>query len=97
VDCILLENVTPGRSGWAAWSAELADTARKRYAQTKALRAQDVIANDQRLEEKARTKLADLGAHSQHTDPQVLDKKRQVIEAALERARAKRETQTPQK
>jgi hypothetical protein len=27
----------------------------------------------------------------------VLDKKRQVIEAALERARAKRETQTPQK
>jgi electron transport complex protein RnfB len=97
VDCILLENVTPGRTGWAAWSAELAATARTRYAQTTILRAQDVIANDQRLEEKARTKLSDLGAHSQHTDPMVLDKKRQVIEAALERARAKRETQTPQK
>jgi electron transport complex protein RnfB len=97
VDCILLENVTPGRTGWAAWSAELADTARKHYAQTKILRAQDVIANDQRLEEKARTKLSDLSAHSQHTDPKILDKKRQVIEAALERARAKRETQTPQK
>ena len=97
VDCILLENVTPGRTGWAAWSAELAIKARQRYAQTTILRAQDVIANDQRLEEKARTKLSDLSAHSQHTDPKILDKKRQVIEDALERARAKRETQTPQK
>jgi electron transport complex protein RnfB len=36
-------------------------------------------------------KLADLAAHSQHTDPAVLDKKRSVIEAALARARAKRD------
>ena len=35
-------------------------------------------------------KLADLAAHSQHTDPLILDKKRLVIEAALARARAKR-------
>jgi electron transport complex protein RnfB len=97
VDCILLENITPGRTGWAAWSAELADTARTRYAHTKLQRAHDAIVSDQRLEEKARTKLSDLSAHSQHTDPKVLDKKRQVIEAALERARAKRETQSPQK
>ena len=42
-------------------------------------------------EEKARIKLADLAAHSLHTDPAMLDKKRAVIEAALARARAKRD------
>jgi Na+-translocating ferredoxin:NAD+ oxidoreductase subunit B len=35
-------------------------------------------------------KLADLTAHSQHTDPAVLDKKRAVIEAAMARARERR-------
>jgi electron transport complex protein RnfB len=39
-------------------------------------------------------KLADLAAHSQHTDPATLDKKRSVIEAALARARAKRDAST---
>lgn len=32
VDCISLEVVTPGRSGWSAWSAVQADAARRRYA-----------------------------------------------------------------
>ena len=45
------------------------------------------------LEAKARMKFADLEAHSLHTDPAVLDKKRAVIEAALARAKAKREAQ----
>lgn len=97
VDCILLENVTPGRTGWNAWSADLANAARTRYEKSKRWRVRDAADNDVRLEEKARTKLSDLSAHSQHTDPQVLDKKRQVIEAALERARLKREAQPPQK
>jgi electron transport complex protein RnfB len=35
-------------------------------------------------------KLADLASHSLHTDPVVLDKKRQIIEAALARARARK-------
>ena len=46
--------------------------------------------HDRALEAKARMKLDDLAAHSLHTDPAVLDKKRAVIEAALERARLKR-------
>jgi electron transport complex protein RnfB len=37
-------------------------------------------------------KLADLASHSLHTDPVVLDKKRQIIEAALARARARKST-----
>ena len=91
VDCILLENVTGSSSGWEAWSADLAATARHRYASFANRRLKEAHEHALRLEEKAKMKLADLPAHSQHTDPVVLDKKRAVIEAALERARAKRE------
>jgi electron transport complex protein RnfB len=90
VDCILLENVSGTATGWSAWPQTWADTARKRYEFASYRRNRDVGENAKRLEEKALTKLADLPAHSQHTDPVVLDKKRAVIEAALARARAKR-------
>jgi electron transport complex protein RnfB len=90
VDCILLENVSGTATGWSAWPQTLADTARKRYEFASYRRTREVGENEKRLEEKARTKLADLPAHSQHTDPAILDKKRAVIEAALARARAKR-------
>jgi hypothetical protein len=53
-------------------------------------KARDATAHAEKLEKKAEMKLADLAAHSQHTDPLILDKKRLVIEAALARARAKR-------
>lgn len=92
VDCILVEDVTGSATGWNAWSPEQADHARLRYTDGAERRARETSENAQRLEEKARAKLADLPAHSQHTDPVVLDKKRAVIEAALERARAKRES-----
>ena len=89
VDCIKLENVTGTATGWDAWTPAQADLARKRYEFhiTKAKR--DDHENTIRLEGKARMKLADLSHHSQHTDPDILDKKRAVIEAALARARAK--------
>lgn len=90
VDCILLEN-TGEATGWAAWSPELAATARDRYEFRSWRRTREEAEHAMRLEEKARMKLADLAAHSQHTDPAILDKKRAVIEAALERARKKRE------
>jgi electron transport complex protein RnfB len=95
VDCILLEKVSAEATGWDAWSHEEAETARKRYAFHSARRIRDEAENDKRLEEKARMKLADLPAHSQHTDPEVLDKKRAIIEAALERARQKRQNIEP--
>ncbi len=91
VDCIELENVTAAATGWAAWSRPQADRARERYAFSSYKRNRDVGENDERLEEKARIKLADLSQHSQHTDPAILDQKRAVIEAALARARAKRD------
>ena len=91
VDCIELENVTGSATGWAAWSRPAADLARSRYEFNSYRRKRDEGENAKRLEEKAQMKLADLSRHSQHTDPLVLDKKRSVIEAALARARAKRD------
>jgi electron transport complex protein RnfB len=92
VDCIVMENASGAATGWDAWSAGQAATARKRYEFSSYRRKRDEGEHDKRLEEKARAKLADLPAHSHHTDPVVLDKKRAIIEAALERARARRET-----
>ena len=90
VDCILLENASEQRTGWAAWSQQQANTAKERYAfhvvNVQALKRK----NNEKLEKKALEKLADLPAHSQHTDAAVLDKKRSVIEAALAKARSKR-------
>ncbi len=91
IDCIELENASGTTTGWAAWSAEQASQAQMRYEVSRARRHREVLENEQRLEDKALLKLSDLAHHSQHTDPSVLDKKRAVIEAALARARAKRE------
>ena len=90
VDCISLENTTGNATGWAAWSQPQADQARERYAFSIARRVRDEGDNALRLGQKAVEKLADLPAHSQHTDREVLDRKRAVIEAAIKRSRAQR-------
>ena len=89
VDCIEVETVSGSATGWAAWSQEQADEARQRYEFHTLKSQREALENAQRLEAKAALKLSDLAAHSQHTDPVVLNKKRAVIEAALARARAK--------
>ena len=88
VDCISLEDATPGRSGWSAWTASQADEARLRYGAHQARGVREQRENDERLAAKAEAKLADLEAASTLTDPAVLDRKRAVIEAAMQRARA---------
>jgi electron transport complex protein RnfB len=91
VDCISLPAITPGRSGWDAWSPPQADEARQRYAFHQLRVERDHRENNERLAAKAQAKLADLGQHSQITDPDALAAKRAVIEAALKRSRAQRE------
>ena len=91
VDCIILENASGTATGWHAWSQDLADAARLRYEAHQVRNERCQKEHAQRLEAKARMKLADLPAHSQHTDPATLDKKRAIIEAALARAKARRE------
>lgn len=90
VDCISLEVVSGERTGWDAWTSAQAEQARERYARRSIRLVREKQEHEARLEAKARIKLADLAAHSQHTDPEVLDKKRAVIEAALARARERR-------
>lgn len=93
VDCISLvpAHPDPAPTGWAAWSPEQANEARERHD----FRAQRLVRakadNDARLLAKGEHKAADLAAASRLTDPAVLDHKRTMIEAALARARARRQ------
>lgn len=90
VDCIALENITGSRTAWDAWSAAQAAEALERYDFHVARRARAAAENDERLEQKAQAKLADLPAHTHGAEGDELARKRAVIEAALARARAKR-------
>ena len=90
VDCIALVPVTSDKTGWDAWSAQEADTARSRYQARRLRLDREAEEQQQRLEAKARAKLADLPAHTHGAEGAEADRKRAIIEAALARARAKR-------
>jgi Na+-translocating ferredoxin:NAD+ oxidoreductase subunit B len=90
VDCIRMENVTGGRTGWQAWSQAQADTALERYNARAERLKREQVDHDERLERKARTKLADLEAQTHGAVGAEADRKRAVIENALARARARR-------
>ncbi|MGQ9723771.1 MAG: electron transport complex subunit RsxB [Tepidimonas sp.] len=90
VDCIAMVNASGQRTGWAAWSAEQAEQARVRYRARQARLVREADEQAQRRLQKAEAKLADLPAHSKHTDPALLDRKRALIEAAIAKARAAR-------
>jgi Na+-translocating ferredoxin:NAD+ oxidoreductase subunit B len=95
VDCISLVPAQAGEApptGWAAWSQPQADAARERHAWrlVRLVRAQ--AEHQARLQAKAEHKLAHLAEVTQLTKPTELDTKRAVIEAALARARARRQS-----
>lgn len=91
VDCIALVNASGDRTGWDAWSAEDADTARLRYAQRRDRLAREATEHQTRLQAKARAKLADLPAHTHGAEESAeAARKRAIIEAALARARERR-------
>jgi electron transport complex protein RnfB len=91
VDCIAMVPVTGERSGWAAWSPAQAQEAQARYAFHRLRVERELRENDQRLAAKAAAKLADLEGQSHIADPELLQRKRAVIEAAIARAKARRE------
>jgi electron transport complex protein RnfB len=98
VDCIKLETIAVSPSGvsqnpptgWNAWSPALADTARTRYGAATARRTSAKAAHSAAKAAQAQDKLADMAAHSRITDPAVLDHKKAVILAAMERARLRK-------
>lgn len=91
VDCISLENASGEATGWNAWSPAQAGEALARYEARQARKARHEVEHAERLERKAQAKLADLPALTQGAEGAELDRKKSVIEAALARARAKRQ------
>jgi electron transport complex protein RnfB len=95
VDCISMEPVTGERTGWAAWSQHQANEARERYAFHIFRYERNRQENDARLEAKGRAKLADLESLTHNATGDELKRKRAVVEAALARAKARREGTKP--
>ena len=88
VDCIRVDNTSGTATGWSAWSKTDADKTRDRYAFHSYRLKQDVGINEKELETTASVTRKHPAPAS---EPVVPAKKRAVIEAALARARAKRE------
>ncbi|WP_310461252.1 electron transport complex subunit RsxB [Sphaerotilus sp.] len=93
VDCISLEVVTPGRTGWQAWTVTQAAEARTRYLDRNQRRSGADVRHAEQLDLKARHKLEHLDALTLHTEvPGEIERKRSVIEAVLARSRSQRAT-----
>jgi len=93
VDCIQLENVTKTATGWAAWSRQQADLAQRRYEFNSYRHSKDGGLSLEKPEEERRT-TAVLAHPSLHPDVAIQEQKSAVIEAALARARVKRDAAT---
>ena len=93
VDCIAMIEVTPGKTGWDAWSQKQADAARARH-DSRTLRLQrEKNENEARLALKAAGKLKEVNAEEANSPEEQAEKlrKRAIIEAAMERARLQKE------
>ena len=105
VDCIAMVPVTPGETGWKAWSQPQADDARRRHDARTARLKREKEENDARLAAKAAAKLREVDASEAQSDAERTEKerKRAITPAALEPARSQDEaaqqqaahTQTP--
>ena len=98
VDCIAMVDVTPGRTGWDAWSQEQADAARERHQFRIARLRREKEENDARLAAKAAAKLKAVEAEAllSPEEKAATERKRAIIQAAMERARLKKEQMAAQ-
>lgn len=85
MDCIAMVPVTPARD----WSPADADRARRRYEQRNARQVRTRAETEARLAAKAVAKLDELDARDDLTRAQI-DHKKAVVQAAIERAQARR-------
>ena len=93
VDCIELENVTNTATGWAAWSREQAKLAQSRYEFSSYRRNQNKGWSAKALAEKVDAEAA-LPRAVLRGDAAMQQQRSAVIEAALARARVKRDATT---
>ena len=91
VDCISMENVSGEASGWAAWSQFQADDAKFRYEFRSERLKRDESSRQKQVEIDLTVMSNDIRAHSRVTDSVELERKRAVVEAALARARARKQ------
>jgi Na+-translocating ferredoxin:NAD+ oxidoreductase subunit B len=91
VDCIALVPVTPGRSGWAAWSTADAATARERYAFHRQRVLREQAEHDERLTARTALERAHTAAAGPvDAAPAPLASKSDAVAAAMQRAREQR-------
>ena len=92
VDCITMNSVTSEKTGWDAWSPELAELARSRYEAREIRLDREQRDNDERLAKKAATKLAAVNAENPNSEEAIKEqeRKRAIIAAAIARAQEKK-------
>lgn len=92
VDCISMLPVTPGKTGWDAWSDEKANQARHQFNTRQQRLLREKQENDARLAAKAAAKLVALEAEPALSAEEIASKarKKAIITAAIERARLKK-------
>lgn len=93
VDCIAMIEITPGKTGWDAWSQAQADTARERHDFRSARLQREKEENEARLAAKAAAKLQEVQSETPISDAEKAEqaRKKAIIQAAIERARLKKE------
>lgn len=98
VDCIAMVDVTPGMTGWNAWSQQQADAARDRHQFRVARLRREKEENDARLAAKAAAKLKAVAIEAAQSPEEkaAADRKKAIIQAAMERARLKKEQMATQ-
>ncbi|KAF4530515.1 hypothetical protein B566_EDAN018640, partial [Ephemera danica] len=90
VDCIEVRSITPGRTGWKAWTTEQAQTARQSYGWHLERGVRNETERQAKLATKAQWKLDNLPELVRDASPQQVADKRQRVLDAMARARAKR-------
>lgn len=92
VDCIVMVEATPGRTGWQAWSQQQADAARARHDFRRRRLQREKEETEARLAAKAAAKLKEVETEAASTPEQRAEQQRKkaIIEAAMERARQKK-------
>jgi electron transport complex protein RnfB len=99
VDCIAMIPITENKTGWQAWSANQADAARQRFHQRERRLRVEKEEQDARLAAKAAAKLNEVNNESALSPEELAEKnrKRAIIQAAIERARLQKEAQDQKK
>lgn len=92
VDCIHMENVTGTRSGWDAWSAAQAESARSRYALRQARSAGKATAGARSPAAATQTQPGAAAPGAALSGTHDKQRKHAAVAAALARARARRGT-----